>query len=77
MYPASQIEKVLKILARNVETSVQPNLVQSAQIAGELNLTLSETKQILKIMHGMEVIESNMETDYSLITRAGLTSLSL
>ena len=75
MCRASQIQKVLEILAKNVETNIQPDLVDSVCIASELNLTISETKQILKTMHDMGVIVSNMETEYSLITWAGLNSL--
>lgn len=75
MCRASQIHKVLEVLARNVATNVQPNLVHSARIARDLNLSVPETKQILKVMHDMGVIESNIETEYSLITRAGLSSL--
>jgi len=75
MYRANQIQKVLELLARNIATNVQPNLVDSMQIARELDLSVAETKQILTTMHEMGVIESNMEADYSLITRAGLNSL--
>jgi DNA-binding IclR family transcriptional regulator len=75
MYRANQIQKVLTLLAKNAESKVQPDLVDSVRIAKELSLTVSETKQILKTMHEMGVIESNMETEYSLITRVGLNSL--
>jgi DNA-binding IclR family transcriptional regulator len=75
MYRANQIKKVLEILAKNVETRVRPELVDSAYIANVLNLTISETKQIITTMNEMGVIESNMEADYSLITRAGLNRL--
>lgn len=75
MYRANRIQKVLEILAENVAANVQPDLVDSERIAQKLNLSISETKQILKAMQDMGVIESNMETEYSLITRAGLSSL--
>lgn len=75
MYRANQIKKVLELLAKNVETRVRPELVDSAYIANVLNLTISETKQIITTMNEMGVIESNMEADYSLITRAGLNRL--
>lgn len=75
MYRAIQIRKVLELLAKNVETKVEPNLVGSMQIANELNLTLSETKQILKTMDEMGVIESNMDAEFSLITRVGFKRL--
>jgi hypothetical protein len=76
MYRARQIQKVLELLARNVATSIEPGLVESMRIASELDLSVAETKQLLKIMHEMGIIESNMEMDYSLITRAGLDSLT-
>ena len=75
MYRANQIKKVLELLAKNVETKVRPELVDSAYIANVLNLSISETKQIITTMNEMGVIESNMEADYSLITRAGLNRL--
>jgi predicted transcriptional regulator len=70
-----KIQKVLEILAQNIEKNVQPDLVDSTHIAGELNMTISETKQIIKTMQEMGVIESSVEADYSLITRAGLESV--
>jgi DNA-binding IclR family transcriptional regulator len=76
MCRVSKIRKVLELLAQNVAANVQPNLVDSAHIARTLNLNLAETKQILKTMHDMEVIESSMDSEYSLITRAGLASLN-
>ncbi|TKB26820.1 hypothetical protein FCL47_06420 [Desulfopila sp. IMCC35006] len=75
MYRANQIKKVLELLAENVATKVQPDLVDSVQIANELQLTVPETKQLLKIMHDMGVIESNMDAEYSIITRLGLNRL--
>ena len=75
MCRTNQIKKVLELLAKNVETRIRPELVDSAYIANVLNLTISETKQIITTMHGMGVIESNIEADYSLITRAGLNRL--
>ncbi len=70
------IRNILKLLANNVIESVHPNLVDSVRIADELNLTMPETQQILKTMHHKGIIQSNTETKYSLITKAGLDSLS-
>ena len=70
-----KIQKVLEILAQNIEKSAQPDLVDSTRIAGELNMTISETKQIIKTMQEMGVIETSVEADYLLITRAGLESV--
>jgi DNA-binding IclR family transcriptional regulator len=75
MCRTNQIKKVLELLAKNVETTIRPELVDSAYIANILNLTISETKQIITTMNEMGVIESNIEADYSLITRAGLNRL--
>ena len=75
MYRTNQIKKVLELLAKNVATKVQPDRVDSVQIADELQLTVSETKQLLKTMHDMGVIESNMDAEYSIITRMGLNRL--
>ncbi len=72
---SDQIHKMLELLAKNAEARVRPDLVDPGCIANELNLTISETKQILKTMHEMGVIESNMEAEYSLITRLGLNRL--
>jgi len=57
------------------EVKVPPDVVDSGRIGNELKLTISETKKILKTMHDMGVIESNMEAEYSLITRMGLNRL--
>lgn len=76
MHRTNRIQKVLKILARNVATNVQPELVSSMNIAEELNWSLSETQQILKIMQSMGVIESTLDVEFSLITKAGLSSLN-
>ena len=75
MCRANQIQKVLELLAKNIKTRVRPDLVDSVHIANVLDLTISETKQIITTMHEMGVIESNMEAEYSLITRAGLNRL--
>lgn len=66
------IENVLGILAKNVESSSRPGLVGSSFIADELNMTLEETKEILKTMDVMGTIKCSLETDYSLITTDGL-----
>ncbi len=66
---------VLQLLARNVESNSKPELVGSSFIASELNLTLAETKRLLSAMNIMGVIQTNMETEYSLITMSGLDSV--
>lgn len=66
---------VLQLLARNVEANKKPDLVGSSYIASELNLTLAETKRLLSAMNIMGVIQTNVETEYSLITMSGLDSV--
>ncbi len=70
-----QIQKVLGVLAKNVEKNILPELVDSTFLADELEITLSETKIILKTMDQMGFIQSNMEANYSLITTEGLSRL--
>ncbi len=70
-----QIQKVLGVLAKNVEKHILPELVDSPCIADELEITLSETKIILRTMDQMGFIQSNMEANYSLITTEGLSRL--
>lgn len=70
-----KIQKVLGVLAKNVEINVQPGLIDSMFIAHELSMSLPETKQILRTMEEMGFVQSNLEADYSLITSAGLASL--
>lgn len=60
------IQKILEILDRNVETNIQHTFVEYIRIAKKLNLPLPETKHMLKIVHDMDIIESNIETEYSL-----------
>ena len=54
---------------------MQPTFVESVRTPKELNIPLPETKHMLKIMHDMGIRESNIETEYSLITAKGIKSL--
>lgn len=67
---ARKIE-VLHILSQNLKNP-QPQLVRSSDIANQLNLSLSETQLLLKVMNDMGVIESNVDNQLSLITQKGL-----
>jgi DNA-binding IclR family transcriptional regulator len=67
---ARKIE-VLHILSQNLQNP-QPQLVRSSDIANQLNLSLSETQLLLKVMNDMGVIESNVDNQLSLITQKGL-----
>jgi DNA-binding IclR family transcriptional regulator len=67
---ARKIE-VLHILSQNLQNP-QPQLVRSSDIANQLNLSLSETQLLLKVMNDMGVIEINVDNQLSLITQKGL-----
>ena len=67
---AKKIE-VLQILTQNLNNP-NPQLVNSNDIARQLNLSLSETYLLLKIMNDMGIIESNVDNQLSLITLKGL-----
>jgi DNA-binding IclR family transcriptional regulator len=66
--------QVLHILSQNLKNP-QPQLVRSNDIASQLNLSLSETHLLLKVMNDMGVIESNVDNQLSLITQKGLQCL--
>lgn len=68
--------QVLRILSDNLNCH-QPELVQSTDIARQLNLSLTDTKMLLKVMDDMGVIENNVDGQLSLITRKGLARLEL
>ena len=76
MCRSDHIQHVLEILARNAKDSVNPGLMASVAIADKLNLSLTETKQILLSMNKKGFIECNMEVDYSLITQQGVRKLN-
>jgi predicted transcriptional regulator len=63
--------QILEILVDNL-SNPQPQVVNSQLIAEKLNMSLKETCQLIKIMHQMGVVISDMEGQKSLITRKGL-----
>ena len=63
--------EVLSILMNNLK-EIQPQLVPSSTIAGQLNMNLLELQTVLKSMEGMGVIETDPDLQYNLITREGL-----
>jgi DNA-binding MarR family transcriptional regulator len=63
--------RVLAILLENLKET-PPQLVHSSTIAGQLNMNLPELQQVLKVMEGMGVIETDPDLQYNLITRKGL-----
>jgi len=76
MCRSDRVQHVLKILARNAKDNVSPGLMESVDIAYKLNISLTETKQILWSMNEKGFIECNMEVDYSLITQQGFRKLN-
>lgn len=63
--------RVLAILSDNLKET-PPQLVPSIAIADRMNMNLLELQQVLKVMEGMGVIETDPDLQYSLITREGL-----
>lgn len=67
-------QQVLEILVENLKNS-QPQVVNSGHIAARLHISEKETCQLMKIMHQMGVVVSDMDGQQSLITRVGLRSV--
>lgn len=67
--------QVLTILWENLKET-HPQLVPSRTIAGQMNMSLPETQQVLKSMEGMGVIETDPDLQYNLITQKGLLWLN-
>jgi len=63
--------RVLSILSDNLKNP-QPQVVGIERIAAELKLSLNDTRQLLLRMDEAGIIKSDMEGQYSLITREGL-----
>ncbi len=64
-------QQVLEILVDNLKNS-QPQVVNSELIANKLNMSVKDTCQLVKIMHQMGVVISDIEGQKSLITKEGL-----
>lgn len=62
---------ILTILFKNLQET-NPQLVSSTTIATHMNLGLPDLQQVLKIMEGMGLIQSDPDQQFSLITRKGL-----
>lgn len=65
-------QRVLSILADRVLHSAYPDLTDITYLAEQLQLSLKDTRTLLKSMEGSGVIESSVDCDYALITRNGL-----
>ncbi|MEE4242368.1 MAG: Lrp/AsnC family transcriptional regulator [Desulfopila sp.] len=61
----------LAILAENARRPY-PDVVGSEAIAAKLNISLGETRQMIKCLNDMGVIESDFEGQHSLITQKGM-----
>ena len=68
-------QQVLQVLVSNLNNP-QPQVVQSEFIADKLNMPLKDICQLVKSMHQMGVVISDLEGQNSLITRNGIKSLS-
>jgi predicted transcriptional regulator len=62
---------VLEILVENLKNT-QPQVMNSQQIADRLNMSVKDTCQLIKIMHEMGVVISDVDGEKSLITKEGL-----
>lgn len=72
---SGRINNVLAVMAGNLDDTVQPGFTGSSSIANELGLPLTETKQLLRTMDDLGLIQSSMDAEYSIITHAGLNCL--
>jgi predicted transcriptional regulator len=68
--------QVLNILAKNLKNP-QPQVVYCEHIAIELEMSVKETSQLLKIMHAMGVVISDAEGQKALITQKGMNCMDL
>ena len=64
-------QRVLSVLSENLKHP-QPEVVDSVRIAEALQMELAETRQIIKILSEAGAVESDLDGQYSLITREGL-----
>lgn len=63
--------RILAVLSENLKRP-QPEVVDSVSIAEALQMELAETRQVIKILNEAGAVESDLDGDYSLITRQGL-----
>lgn len=69
-------QQVLEVLVENL-SNPQPQVVNSELIADKLKMSMKDTCRLLKVMHEMGVVVSDIEGQHSLITKEGLNSLAL
>jgi Mn-dependent DtxR family transcriptional regulator len=68
-------QQILEILVENLKNP-QPQVVHSRHIANRLKMSMKDTCQLIKIMHQMGVVESDIDGQQSLITREGLLAVN-
>lgn len=68
-------QQVLEILVENLKNP-QPQAVNSQHIADKLKMSVKDTCHLMKIMHQMGVVISDVEGQKSVITREGLHFLN-
>ena len=68
--------EILSILSANLQNPT-PELVPTAMIEGQMDISTTTLRKALKTMQGMGMIESDPELSYNLITREGVTWLSM
>lgn len=64
-------QRILAVLSENLNNP-QPEVVDSVRIAEALQMELAETRQVIKILNDAGAVESDLDGQYSLITREGL-----
>ena len=64
-------QQVLGVLVENL-SNPQPQVVNSELIADKLEMSMKDTCQLLKVMHEMGMVVSDLDGQYSLITQEGL-----
>jgi len=68
--------EVLILLAENAKNNASPRVVDSETIANRLAMSLTETRQLLKVLDGFGFIMNDIDGQYSLITCKGMQWLS-
>jgi len=68
-------EQMLKILENNL-ANFQPQAVSSEELASQLCLPITETINLLKIMHHNGTIICDADWQHCIITREGLSRIS-
>jgi DNA-binding IclR family transcriptional regulator len=69
------IQQILAILAKNVDFNGDHDLMETVIIADTLNISVSETQQLLVTMNEMGIVTCDIDVDHSLITRDGFSKL--